>query len=62
MIFSRRMKAPMVGALAAATLLTGTLSACSSSSSSATNTAATSGAKLTGVAANELYRQLMDDA
>jgi polar amino acid transport system substrate-binding protein len=60
MIFSRRIKAPIVGALAAATLLTGTLSACSSSSSSsATNTAATSGASAPATKVDAAARALL---
>jgi polar amino acid transport system substrate-binding protein len=43
----RRMKAPVVGALASAALLAGVLSACSSSGGSATNTSTTSGTSST---------------
>jgi polar amino acid transport system substrate-binding protein len=60
MIFSRRMKAPIVGALAAATLLTGTLSACSSSTSgSANDAAATSGASAPATKVDAAVRALL---
>jgi polar amino acid transport system substrate-binding protein len=60
MIFSRRMKAPVVGALAAATLLTGALSACSSSTSgSANDAAATSGASAPATKVDAAVRALL---